>query len=126
MSERPLSPHLQVYRLPITAILSISHRITGLLLVMGMVFWVIFLMALAEGEAQYAQAQKVLGSVPGRVLLWIWLYALFFHLCHGVRHLIWDTVHGLERDNLSRHAYLEIGASVLLTLAIFLFALLQG
>lgn len=126
MSERPLSPHLQIYRLPITALLSIGHRITGLVLSLGIVFWVVFLMALAEGEAEYARAQRVLTSVPGRLLLWIWLYALFFHLCHGVRHLIWDTVHGLERDSLRRHAYLEIGASVVLTLALFLFAQLRG
>jgi succinate dehydrogenase / fumarate reductase cytochrome b subunit len=126
MSERPLSPHLQIYRLPITAILSISHRITGLLLSAGVVLWVVFLMAVAQGAAQYAWAQAVLDSIPGRLLLWAWIYALFFHLCHGVRHLVWDTVHGLERDTLDRYAYLEIGASVLLTLGVLLFALLRG
>lgn len=123
MSERPLSPHLQVYRLPITAILSISHRATGIFLSLGVVVWVTFLMAAAQGEAQYDTAQRCLDSVPGRVLLWAWIYALFFHLCHGIRHLIWDTVHGFDRDTLARHGYLELAASVALTLGAFLSSL---
>ncbi len=126
MSERPLSPHLQVYRLPITAVLSISHRITGVLLSIGAVLWVVFLMAVAQGEAQYALAQSVLDSFPGKIFLWGWIYALFFHLCHGVRHLIWDTVHGLERDTLARYAYLEIAASALLTLGAMIAARMGG
>jgi succinate dehydrogenase / fumarate reductase cytochrome b subunit len=126
MSERPLSPHLQVYRLPITAVLSITHRITGVILSAGLVLWAVFLMAVAAGEAQYASTQVVLDSTPGKLLLWAWIYALFFHLCHGIRHLVWDTVHGLERNTLNRDAYLEIGGSVLLTLMVFLFALLRS
>jgi succinate dehydrogenase / fumarate reductase cytochrome b subunit len=126
MSERPLSPHLQVYRLPVTALLSITHRFTGVALSVGTVLWVLFLMAVAQGEAQYAVAQAVLGSIPGRLVLWAWIFALLFHLCHGIRHLIWDTVHGLERDTLLRHGYLEIGASVLLTLCVFAATLLRG
>lgn len=126
MSERPLSPHLQVYRLPLTAILSITHRFTGVFLSIGAVLWVVFLMAVAQGEAQYALAQAVLDSIPGRLLLWGWIFALLFHLCHGVRHLVWDTVHGLERETLARYAWLEIGASVLLTLGVFAVTLLRG
>jgi succinate dehydrogenase / fumarate reductase cytochrome b subunit len=126
MSERPLSPHLQVYRLPLTAILSITHRFTGVFLSIGAVLWVVFLMAVAQGETQYAMAQTVLDSIPGRLLLWGWIFALLFHLCHGVRHLVWDTVHGLERETLARYARLEIGASVLLTLGVFAVTLLRG
>jgi succinate dehydrogenase / fumarate reductase cytochrome b subunit len=126
MSERPLSPHLQVYRLPITAILSITHRFTGVFLSVGLVLWVVFLMAVAQGESQYVLAQAALGSVPGRLALWVWIYALLFHLCHGVRHLVWDTVHGLERDTLARYAWLEIGASVLLTLGVLSVTLWRG
>lgn len=126
MSERPLSPHLQVYRLPITAILSISHRVTGVFLSLGLIVWVTFLMAAAQGEAQYAAAQRCLDSLPGRLLLWIWIYALFFHFCHGIRHLVWDTVHGFDRTTLARYGYLELGASVLLTLGVFLASLCGG
>lgn len=125
MSERPLSPHLQIYRLPITALLSISHRLTGVVLSVGMVFWALFLMAAAQGAAQYVPVQAVLDSFLGRLLLWAWLYALFFHLCHGVRHLIWDTVHDLDRDTLTRHAYWELGASVGLTLLLLIVTLVR-
>ncbi|MBP1151093.1 MULTISPECIES: succinate dehydrogenase, cytochrome b556 subunit [Methylocaldum] len=120
MSERPLSPHLQIYRLPLTAVLSITHRITGVLLSVGLVFWAVCLMAVAEGEAQFAWIQAVLRSLPGQLLLWAWLFSLFFHFSHGVRHLIWDTGHGFDRDTLDRYAYLELVAAVLLTLGLFL------
>lgn len=125
MNQRPLSPHLQVYRLPITAILSISHRITGVILSIGAALWVLLLMEVAQGEAAFATAQALLDSWFGRLLLWAWLYALFFHLCHGVRHLVWDTVHGLDRETLTRHAYWELGASVGLTLLLMLVTLVR-
>ncbi|BBL75319.1 succinate dehydrogenase, cytochrome b556 subunit [Methylomagnum ishizawai] len=126
MSERPLSPHLQVYRLPLTALLSISHRITGVVLSLGLVLWVVFLMAVAQGGSHYALAQALLDSFLGRLLLWGWIYALFFHLCHGVRHLVWDTVHGLERDTLQFYGYVELAASALLTLGAMLAAWIGG
>lgn len=119
MSERPLSPHLQVYRLPLTAVLSITHRMTGVLLSVGLVFWAVCLMAVAEGEARFLWVQAILRSVPGILLLWAWLFSLFFHLSHGLRHLIWDTGHGFNRENLDRYAYLELVGAVLLTLGLF-------
>lgn len=122
ISQRPLSPHLQVYRLPLTAVLSISHRFTGVLLSVGAVFWAWFLMAVAQGGAHYATAQAILDSFLGHVFLWAWIYALFFHLCHGVRHLIWDTVHGLDRDTLLRHGQIEVAASVALTFIALIYA----
>lgn len=116
MKDRPLSPHLQVYRLPLTAVLSISHRATGVMLSLGLILWVAFLMAAAGGESSYATARAILDSFLGRLLLWGWIYALFFHLCHGVRHLIWDAGFGLERETLELHGKIEIAASVGLTL----------
>jgi succinate dehydrogenase / fumarate reductase cytochrome b subunit len=116
MSERPLSPHLQIYRLPLTAILSITHRITGVFLSAGSVLWVMYLMAVAQGGASFAQAQALLNSFLGWLFLWGWIFALYFHLCHGIRHLVWDTVYGLERDTLMFQCYVELGATVLLTL----------
>jgi succinate dehydrogenase / fumarate reductase cytochrome b subunit len=126
MSERPLSPHLQVYRLPFTAILSITHRFTGVALALGLVLWVVFLMAAAGGAESFATAQAVLDAWPGRLLLWAWLFALFFHLCHGVRHLVWDTVHGLDRETLTLHGIIELAAALMLTLATFGYSLLQA
>ncbi len=120
MSERPLSPHLQIYRLPLTAILSITHRVTGVLLSIGLVFLAVGLMAVAEGEEQFAWFQAAVRSIPGKLVLWAWLSSLFFHFSHGVRHLIWDTGHSFNRESLGRNAVLELLAALLLTLGLFL------
>lgn len=116
MSERPLSPHLQVYRLPFTAILSISHRITGVLLNFGLLWWVYYLTALANGAEAFAFAQDILTSLIGKVLLWVWIFALIYHLCHGVRHLVWDTGIGFERKNQTRDGMIELSAALILTM----------
>lgn len=126
MNQRPLSPHLQVYRLPVTAMLSIGHRITGVVLSIGMIFWVVYLLAAMQGGAAFETVQSVVASLPGRVVLWVWIYALFFHLCHGVRHLVWDTVHGLDRDRLDRDSFIEIAVSLVLTLGLLVFTVLSG
>lgn len=126
MSSRPLSPHLQVYRLPLTAILSISHRITGVVLVMGLVAIAAFLTLAAAGAEAYTMGLGWLSTLPGRIGLWLWIYALFFHACHGVRHLIWDTARGLEKRDLLLHNLVELLLTVLLTAGAFLFTHGQG
>lgn len=115
MTERPLSPHLQVYRLPPTAIFSISHRVTGVLLVAGMFLLTLILMGLASGREAFLSVQAGMQTALGRALLWAWLFSLFFHLCHGVRHLLWDIGQGFERERLNRHAGYELAAALLLT-----------
>ncbi len=122
MNERPLSPHLQVYRLPRTALLSITHRATGVFLSLGMIVLVVFLLAIAQGSASFDCVHSFLQSWLGRLFLWAWIYSLLFHLCHGFRHLIWDTGHGFERDQLNRLAAYEILASLLLFSAVFFLA----
>jgi succinate dehydrogenase / fumarate reductase cytochrome b subunit len=119
MNERPLSPHLQVYRLPLTALLSFTHRATGVFLSLGMILLVVFLLAVAQGQESFACVHSFLQSVVGRLFLWAWIYSLLFHLCHGFRHLIWDTGHGFERDKLNRLAAYEIVASLLLIIMVF-------
>lgn len=119
-ARRPISPHLQVYRFPVTAVLSITHRFTGVILTVGFLLWVPCLMAAASGPVAYASAQTLLQSGLGQIALWAWLYALFFHLCHGVRHLVWDTGNALRRDHQDIVAYLEVAASLLFTLMAWL------
>jgi len=118
MNERPLSPHLQVYRLPITALLSITHRIFGVVLSLGMVIWVVLLLSVVAGEESFVAAREVLASPVGRAGLWLWIYVFLFHLCHGVRHLLWDAGAGFARDHLVRNAALELVASVALLIAV--------
>lgn len=121
MSQRPLSPHLQVYRLPLTALLSISHRFTGVILSVGLIFWSCYLLAAAFGPSAFAVFQAVLLSTPGALAKWCWLYALCFHASHGVRHLIWDEGHRLERKHLASDGIFELGLSLVLFGALALF-----
>ena len=120
-TNRPTSPHLQVYRLPLTGIISITHRMTGVLLSVGLLFFVYIVSAVAGGEAAYAAMQDLMSVWLIRLMYWGFIYALFFHLCHGVRHLIWDAGKSFDRDTLDRYALIELGCSLALTLFTLLF-----
>jgi succinate dehydrogenase / fumarate reductase cytochrome b subunit len=114
--NRPLSPHLQVYRLQWTMLLSFSHRITGIGLAVGTLLLVYWLAAAAAGPEAFATAQALVGSVIGRLLLFGWSFALFYHLCNGIRHLAWDAGFGFELDSAYRSGLVVLAASVVLTL----------
>ena len=94
--ERPLSPHLQVYRPEITSVLSILHRTTGLGLSVGLLVLAYWLMAAAGGEADYADATALLGSGWAKIGYVGWAFCFFYHLANGIRHLLWDMGIGLE------------------------------
>ena len=94
--ERPLSPHLQIYRPQLTSVLSIAHRGTGIALVAGTLVLVYWLISVASGPEAYASAQALLGSWIGRLVLLGFSFSLFFHLCNGIRHLFWDAGLGFE------------------------------
>lgn len=89
--DRPLSPHLQIYKPQLTSVMSISHRFTGIALAVGMLVLVYWLIAAAAGPEAFATAQAVIGSWFGRLLLFGWSVALFYHLANGIRHLVWDV-----------------------------------
>ncbi|NDY94845.1 succinate dehydrogenase, cytochrome b556 subunit [Wenzhouxiangella limi] len=89
--NRPISPHLQVYRPQLTSVLSISHRISGVLLSIGLVLVVAWLLALAAGPERFAALSGFLASVPVLLVLVAWTAALFYHLLNGIRHLLWDA-----------------------------------
>jgi succinate dehydrogenase / fumarate reductase, cytochrome b subunit len=114
--ERPLSPHLQVYRWQLTSVLSILHRASGVALSVGTLLLVYWLIAAAAGPESFATAQGFIGSILGRVLLLGWSWALFYHLCNGIRHLFWDAGRGFELKTVYASGWTVVGASVLLTL----------
>jgi len=120
-NSRPTSPHLQVYRLPLTGIISITHRMTGVMLSAGLIFFVYLLYAILAGADAYQALQVAMQFWLAKLIYWGFVYALFFHCCHGVRHLIWDTGIGFNRDTLNRYAILELVVSLVLTLIVFLF-----
>jgi succinate dehydrogenase / fumarate reductase, cytochrome b subunit len=114
--ERPLSPHLQVYRWQLTSVLSILHRASGVALSVGTLLLVYWLIAAAAGPQSFATAQGFVGSILGRVLLLGWSWALFYHLCNGIRHLFWDAGRGFELKTVYASGWTVVGASVVLTL----------
>ena len=95
-NQRPLSPHLQIYRPQWTSVLSILHRISGVLLSVGTVLMVVWLVALAQGEQAYQAMIAFMSSAPVLLALVGWTLALFYHLLNGIRHLLWDTGTMLE------------------------------
>lgn len=119
-NNRPISPHLQVYRLPLTGLMSISHRIAGIMLSIGLLLFVYVLFAMAAGEGAFTVMQSLAAFGASKLVYWGFIYALFFHLCHGIRHLIWDAGKGFDREQLNRYAVYELIASVSLTAMTFI------
>lgn len=122
--NRPLSPHLQVYRLPLTAVLSVAHRLTGLAIVLGTVLLVLALFTVAAGPQAYAKTSMLLDSWAGRLVLIAFTFALYFHLCNGIRHLVWDMGYGFELQTADRSALLALAGAAALTVVTWLVALL--
>ena len=114
--NRPLSPHLQVYKPQLTSVLSILHRATGIALAVGTLLLVWWLVAAATGESAFAGVQAFIGSWVGRLLLIGWSFAMFYHLCNGIRHLFWDAGKGLELDAVYASGRFVVGAAVVLTI----------
>jgi succinate dehydrogenase / fumarate reductase cytochrome b subunit len=112
---RPLSPHLTIYRWPITMTLSILHRMTGVALSVGLLAFVLWLEAIAYDVVPYDAVTGFFGSLIGQLMLLGWCFAFFFHLCNGVRHLIWDTGRLFEKHQADASAWFVLVASVLMT-----------
>ena len=113
---RPLSPNIQIYRPQLTSVLSIANRITGVVLSLGAVGLVIWLTAAAMGPRAYGEVHGVVASWGGRIVLFGFTFAFFLHLCGGVRHLVWDTVHGFELRSIYTSGWAVVAGSVVLTL----------
>ncbi len=121
--NRPLSPHLQIYRLPLTAIMSISHRATGVALSGGALLLVWWLLAAAAGPEAFATAQGFMGSWFGMLVLFGFTCALMYHLCNGIRHLFWDAGYGFTLDAAHQSNLITLGASVVLTIVVWIIGL---
>jgi len=114
--NRPLSPHLTIYRPQLTSITSILTRITGNALIVSMLLVVWWLLAAATSPEHFAVANGVLTSWFGDLLLFLSLWALWYHTLAGIRHLIWDNAIGLDLPTAEKLGYVVIGGSVVLTL----------
>ena len=114
-TERPLSPHLSIYRWPITMTLSILHRATGVAMAVGFILLAAWLVSAASGAAEYDRFTAALSTLAGRVLLIGWSFAFFFHLMNGIRHFVWDTGRGFEKRQANRSAWFVLLASTAVT-----------
>lgn len=121
--KRPRSPLVQIYRPQLTSVLSIMHRATGIVLSIGSLLLTSWLIAAVTGPDAYAAVYGFIGSWFGLILLFGWTFALFYHLCNGIRHLFWDAVVGFELQAIYMSGWLVVTASVVLTLATWIIAI---
>lgn len=117
--QRPLSPHLQIYRLTLTMAMSIAHRITGAALYFGVVVVAWWLLAAGAGPNAYAIFESYIGSWFGVLVLFGFTWALLHHSLGGVRHLIWDVGHGFEPAEREALALATVIGSIVLTLLLW-------
>jgi succinate dehydrogenase / fumarate reductase, cytochrome b subunit len=125
-SDRPLSPHLQIYRPQLTTILSITHRATGVALAVGTLLLTCWLISAALGPANYTGLQRFLASWLGILLLLGWSWSLFYHLCNGIRHLAWDAGWGFELPTLYASGKVAVVCAFALTLLTWIAVLMAS
>ena len=124
-AERPLSPHLQIYRPMLTMMMSIAHRVSGVGNAIGFVLLTWWLVAISSGPEAYATVNDFFGSLIGRFLLFVFSWGLIHHMLGGIRHLIWDTGYGFdpsEREWLSlATAVGSVGLTILIWVVGYLY-----
>lgn len=114
--NRPLSPHLTIYRPQVTSIFSIFHRITGVGMTLGAVLIIWWFLAAATSSAYFEMVDGFMTSWFGGLILILSAWALWYHFCNGIRHLIWDLGRGMEVDTVEQTSWLTLAVSVLLTI----------
>lgn len=117
--DRPLSPHLQIYRLPMLAWLSILHRMTGVFLSMAVILFPVWLWMIAAGEDSYACVHAILNAWYGQLFLFAISFSLIYHALNGIRHLVWDMGLNLEVSAAEKSGYLVIVLTLLLTVLLW-------
>ena len=114
--QRPLSPHLQIYKPQLTSILSILHRATGVALSIGSIILVSWVVALSLGETAYSSYSMIINSWFGKLVLFGFTFGLFYHLSNGIRHLFWDAGYGYDLKLAYTSGALVIISSLTLTI----------
>ena len=125
-TQRPLSPHMGIYKWQVQMVTSIVHRATGIALSVGTLLVLWGVLSLASGEDSYNQFKTCIGSPIGMILLFGWTWALFYHLCNGIRHLFQDGGMGYAIPQFIRSSWLSIIGSVVLTIIVWAYVLCCG
>lgn len=123
--DRPVSPHLQIYRWPLAMVISILHRITGAALAAGALLLVVVLLSIAAGPGVYDVLRTYISTGPGQVFLVLWTLALFLHLFNGVRHLVFDAGLGFGIEATRISGIVVLLATIVFTVAVWLVAWLH-
>jgi succinate dehydrogenase / fumarate reductase cytochrome b subunit len=119
-ANRPLSPHLQIYRVVMTMAMSIVHRITGVCLYLGTLLLAWWLAAAASGPDYFGFVNRIFGSWIGLVILFLFTWTLIHHMLGGLRHFVWDTGHGLEKPMRDYLATATLVGSVTITILLWI------
>jgi succinate dehydrogenase / fumarate reductase cytochrome b subunit len=123
--ERPLSPHLQVYRWQIQMVTSILHRATGMILTIGSLLIAAALVALASGPAAWATVTACATSLFGFLILFGWSWSLAYHLVNGIRHLVQDAGYAYKIETFVRNGWISVFGSLAITALVWILAMLQ-
>jgi succinate dehydrogenase / fumarate reductase cytochrome b subunit len=126
MKPRPVSPHLQIYRLTPTMIMSGVHRASGAALYFGVLLVAWWLVAASTSESAFATANGVMGSWIGLLVLLGFTWSLWVHMLGGIRHLIWDTGRGLEKRTATTYSLATLAGSIVLTVVTWIVILFAG
>lgn len=121
--NRPLSPHLGIYRWPITMALSILHRGSGIALAVGLLVMLVWLMSMAGGPETYLTFHRSMNGWFGHLLSVAWTLAFFYHLSNGIRHLAWDSGYGFEKAQANRSSLFVLASTLVLTAIFWVVAL---
>ena len=123
---RPLSPHLQVWRFHVTMVGSILHRASGAGLYVGALILAGWALSLASGPEAYATYMAILGSIPGKLVLFLLTLGLFYHLAKGIQHLIWDTGRGFKLPSANAGSIACIVVAIVASVAVWFYAAITG
>ena len=121
-SKNPLSPHLQIYRWQISSLLSITHRICGVINLLALILIFFWLLVLSFGESNYELFLLTINSFIGKFILIGFTWSMSFHLLSGIRHLVWDMGYGFEIKTANASGIIVIISSLILTIIFWLFA----
>lgn len=124
--QRPLSPHLQVYKPQMTMVMSITHRATGMFLGVGAFVLMAWLLAVAGDGGGFERFNGFAASVPGMLLMATLVFSLVYHLFNGIRHLLWDVGWGFEIPQMYASGWVVLGLTAAFTTGLVVLALLAG
>jgi len=120
--KRPMSPHLQVYKLPLTAYVSIGNRAAGIVNSVALLLLVLAVVSAAGNNGESSLILGLINSWFGKLMLFGFTLTLYFHMCNGIRHLFWDVGHGFEIETADKTAKVSIGIAVALTIITWIIA----